>query len=226
MADHAGDQEKKESATESLIEKITEKFHGGDSSSSDSDDGKDIKSAARVTKSKMFLTRTEYDRGVNTFSPEGRLFQVKYAIEAIKLGSTAIGIKTKEGGVLAVEKRITSPLLLRPFGMSLLIAGHDENGPSLLQSVQFASFDLNACIYLLIQTKDGNEVFFRIKKSTQLKKLMNAYCDRQSLDFNSIALLFDGRRLRAEQTPDEATSRDDFHVLGVRYLFLGFCCVV
>ncbi|KAJ8452490.1 hypothetical protein Cgig2_000079 [Carnegiea gigantea] len=59
----------------------------------------------------MFLTRTEYDRGVNTFSPEGRLFQVEYAIEAIKLGSTAIGIKTSEGVVLAVEKRITSPLL-------------------------------------------------------------------------------------------------------------------
>jgi len=59
----------------------------------------------------MFLTRSEYDRGVNTFSPEGRLFQVEYAIEAIKLGSTAIGIQTGEGLVLAVEKRITSPLM-------------------------------------------------------------------------------------------------------------------
>ncbi|EFJ52696.1 20S proteasome alpha subunit E [Volvox carteri f. nagariensis] len=59
----------------------------------------------------MFLTRSEYDRGVNTFSPEGRLFQVEYALEAIKLGSTAIGICTKEGVVLAVEKRVTSPLL-------------------------------------------------------------------------------------------------------------------
>merc|ERR1739838_918236 len=54
---------------------------------------------------------SEYDRGVNTFSPEGRLFQVEYAIEAIKLGSTAIGIQTSEGLVLAVEKRITSPLI-------------------------------------------------------------------------------------------------------------------
>ena len=59
----------------------------------------------------MYLTRTEYDRGVNTFSPEGRLFQVEYAIEAIKLGTTAIGIKTPHGVILAVEKRLTSPLL-------------------------------------------------------------------------------------------------------------------
>ncbi|EAL73722.1 proteasome subunit alpha type 5 [Dictyostelium discoideum AX4] len=56
----------------------------------------------------MFLTRSEYDRGVNTFSPEGRLFQVEYALEAIKLG---IGVQCEEGVVLAVEKRLTSPLL-------------------------------------------------------------------------------------------------------------------
>jgi hypothetical protein len=50
----------------------------------------------------MFLTRSEYDRGVNTYSPEGRLLQVEYAIEAIKLGSTAIGICTKEGNCFEV----------------------------------------------------------------------------------------------------------------------------
>jgi 20S proteasome subunit alpha 5 len=58
----------------------------------------------------MFLTRSEYDRGVNTFSPEGRLFQVEYAIEAIKIGTTAVGITTSEGVILAVEKRLLSPL--------------------------------------------------------------------------------------------------------------------
>ncbi|KAF7039391.1 hypothetical protein CFC21_049395 [Triticum aestivum] len=60
-----------------------------------------------------------------------------------------------------------------------------------------------AHINLKVKGQDGNEVFFRIKRSTQLKKLMNAYCDRQSVDLNSIAFLFDGRRLRGEQTPDE-----------------------
>ncbi|KAJ3723586.1 proteasome subunit alpha type 5 [Lentinula guzmanii] len=59
----------------------------------------------------MFLTRSEYDRGVNTFSPEGRLFQVEYAIEAIKLGSTTVGVRTDEGVILGVEKRVQSPLI-------------------------------------------------------------------------------------------------------------------
>ncbi|TYG62424.1 hypothetical protein ES288_D07G229600v1 [Gossypium darwinii] len=64
-----------------------------------------------------------------------------------------------------------------------------------------------AHINLKVKGQD-DEVFFRIKRSTQLKKLMNAYCDRQSVDFNSIAFLFDGRRLRGEQTPDELEMED------------------
>ena len=39
---------------------------------------------------------------------------------------------------------------------------------------------------------------------------MNAYCDRQSIDIASIAFLFDGRRLRAEQTPDEVPTQEHF----------------
>lgn len=50
---------------------------------------------------------------MGTFSPEGRLFQVEYAIKAIELGSCAVGVRTAEGVVLGVEKRITSPLLVQ-----------------------------------------------------------------------------------------------------------------
>ncbi|CAM6082900.1 unnamed protein product [Calypogeia fissa] len=169
--------------------------------------------SVRALDSYFFLQcRSEYDRGVNTFSPEGRLFQVEYAIEAIKLGSTAVGLKTKQGVVLAVEKRISSPLLepssvdkimeidshiacamsgltadaptlvehgrvetqnhrfsynepmsvesttqalcdlalrfgegdedsmSRPFGVSLLIAGHDETGPCLYHTDPSGTF--------------------------------------------------------------------------------------
>ncbi|MHA1229016.1 MAG: archaeal proteasome endopeptidase complex subunit alpha [Candidatus Helarchaeota archaeon] len=49
-----------------------------------------------------------YDFSSTTFSPEGRIFQVEYAIEAVRHGSSAIGIKSKEGVVLTVEKRIST----------------------------------------------------------------------------------------------------------------------
>ncbi|CAL9753956.1 unnamed protein product [Musa acuminata subsp. burmannicoides] len=68
--------------------------------------------------------------------------------------------------------------------------------------------DQSAHINLKVKSQDGNEVFFRIKRSTQLRKLMSAYCDSQSMDFNAIAFLFDGRRLRGEQTPDELEMED------------------
>lgn len=52
-----------------------------------------------------------YDRGSTVFSPDGRLFQVEYAREAVKKGSTTIGIKYKGGVMLIVDRRITSKLL-------------------------------------------------------------------------------------------------------------------
>merc|ERR1712070_317666 len=78
----------------------------------------------------MFLTRSEYDRGVNTFSPEGRLIQVEYAIEAIKHGSTAIGIATPEGCVLACEKRLTSPLM-EPSSIEKILEVDDHIGAAM-----------------------------------------------------------------------------------------------
>ncbi len=51
-----------------------------------------------------------YDRAVALFSPDGRLFQVEYANEAVKKGSLTIGIKASEGVVLVAEKRQFSRL--------------------------------------------------------------------------------------------------------------------
>eukprot|EP00474_Spongospora_subterranea_P008618 CRZ09076.1 hypothetical protein [Spongospora subterranea] len=52
-----------------------------------------------------------YDSRTTIFSPEGRLYQVEYAIEAISQGGSAVGILATDGVVLAAEKRITSKLL-------------------------------------------------------------------------------------------------------------------
>ena len=57
------------------------------------------------------LQNAGYDRAITVFSPDGRLFQVEYAREAVKRGTTSIGVKCSEGIVLAVDKRTTSKLV-------------------------------------------------------------------------------------------------------------------
>ena len=51
-------------------------------------------------------------------------------------------------------------------------------------------------------TDNNNEVFFKIKRTTQLKKLMDAFCDRQGKAANSVRFLFDGSRVQPHDTPD------------------------
>ncbi|MDD1646181.1 MAG: archaeal proteasome endopeptidase complex subunit alpha, partial [Methanomicrobiales archaeon] len=52
-----------------------------------------------------------YDRAITVFSPDGRLYQVEYAREAVKRGTTALGIKCSDGVVLIVDKRVATRLL-------------------------------------------------------------------------------------------------------------------
>jgi proteasome alpha subunit len=52
-----------------------------------------------------------YDRGITIFSPDGRLYQVEYAREAVKRGTASIGIRTAEGVVFVVDKQKYSPLV-------------------------------------------------------------------------------------------------------------------
>ncbi len=59
----------------------------------------------------MQIPQMGYDRAITIFSPDGRLYQVEYAREAVKRGATAIGIKTGEGVVVIADKRVGSKLL-------------------------------------------------------------------------------------------------------------------
>lgn len=148
------------------------------------------------------MGESDYSFSLTTFSPSGRLVQIEYALQAVTAGATALGIKAKNGIVLATEKRLPSTLMdestiqkvvmitksigmvyagmgpdsrvlvkkarkaaqtyyqtyqesipvnqlvrevasvmqeftqsggVRPFGVSLLVAGFDEEGPQLCQ---------------------------------------------------------------------------------------------
>ena len=50
-------------------------------------------------------TQQGYDRAITVFSPDGRLYQVEYAIETVKRGTVAVGIKTNDGIILAADER-------------------------------------------------------------------------------------------------------------------------
>ncbi len=56
-------------------------------------------------------------------------------------------------------------------------------------------------------TDNNNEVFFKIKRTTLLGKLMNAFCDRQGKNIQSVRFLFDGQRVTAQDSPDTVCTK-------------------
>jgi len=64
------------------------------------------------------------------------------------------------------------------------------------------------CIRINVVTQDGNEMFFKCKHWTPFSKLMNAFCQRQGVRMTEVRFLFDGQRLRPNQTPEELDMED------------------
>jgi hypothetical protein len=79
------------------------------------------------------------------------------------------------------------------------MSGSDENGsPGAAEKPESGpSEHLNIKV-----TDNNNEVFFKIKRTTALKKLMDAFCERQGKAPTSVRFLFDGSRVQPTDSPD------------------------
>jgi len=72
----------------------------------------------------VFAAPGAYDRAITVFSPDGRLFQVEYAMELVNRGATILGIQCAEGVVLASEENVE---VLEEAGYSWKIFRIDEH---------------------------------------------------------------------------------------------------
>jgi small ubiquitin-related modifier len=79
-------------------------------------------------------------------------------------------------------------------------------------------------INLKVVGADNSEVHFKIKKTTQLKKLKQAYADRQGVSLTSLRFLFDGQRVSDEMSP-KTLEMEEGDVIEVYQEQTGGSCV-
>jgi proteasome alpha subunit len=111
-----------------------------------------------------------YDRAITVFSPDGRLFQVEYAREAVKRGTTTVGLKYKTGAVLLVDKRVTSRLI-EPNSIEKIFEIDDHIGCATSGLVA----DARALIDRARIDAQINEITYNEK--IQVKTLVKRICD-------------------------------------------------
>ncbi|KAF8633118.1 hypothetical protein AX15_001499 [Amanita polypyramis BW_CC] len=68
--------------------------------------------------------------------------------------------------------------------------------------------DANAPINIKVVTSTGDEVYFKIKRSTKLSKLQGAYANKVGKDVGSIRFLYDGVRIQDDDTPASLDMED------------------
>ncbi|XP_078079964.1 small ubiquitin-related modifier 1 [Mustelus asterias] len=64
-------------------------------------------------------------------------------------------------------------------------------------------------IKLKVIGQDNSEIHFKVKMTTQLRKLKESYCQRQGVPPNSLRFLFEGQRITDHQTPKELGMEDE-----------------
>ncbi|KAJ7187149.1 ubiquitin-related domain-containing protein [Mycena filopes] len=71
------------------------------------------------------------------------------------------------------------------------------------------SEDASSTINIKVVSSTGDEVFFKIKRSTKLSKLQGAYASKVGKDVGSIRFLYDGSRINDDDTPMSLEMEDN-----------------
>jgi len=112
-----------------------------------------------------------YDSRTTIFSPEGRLYQVEYAMAAISQAGAAVGILAKDGIVLAAEKRITSKLLdIRKSTEKMYKV--DEH-----VACAVAGITADANILITYARQAAQRYYFAYQEPMPLEQLLQTICD-------------------------------------------------
>merc|ERR1712083_372958 len=96
-------------------------------------------------------------------------------------------------GILPQSYRVKRSTVLR---CTLLIAAMADDAAA-------------AHIQLKVKDQQGSEVQFKIKKSTPLRKLMDAYCSRLGLTASQVRFMVDGERISADDTAEKLGLEDE-----------------
>lgn len=92
-------------------------------------------------------------------------------------------------------------------------------------STQDVKPDVKSDTHINLKVSDGSsEIYFKIKRSTPLKKLMDAFCKRQGKDVSSLRFLVDGQRVQNDDTPDGVSRLNSYdHQINTNHTYIvGF----
>jgi len=85
----------------------------------------------------------------------------------------------------------------------------DSEAPETKPEVNEQKPEVKSETHINLKVSDNtSEIFFKIKRATPLKRLMEAFAKRQGKSLDSIRFLYEGQRVNAESTPDELDLED------------------